>query len=428
MSCHICGRGYDAQRLPFLCPVDARNRLYEGRLAQAHTFMENDKLEKQTSALFEQAPNTAAKAAHLTCAARKAAFDEWASKHQEATDRTAEIIAQADRLRVEVEAAREEIKQRKKALARRKSNLTAVTGGVTERRKTQLENVKAEIVATKADWDLVHDSTASNRAFLCMEAARLYGLRRLKKGSSVKYELGGADIVDLYSLTGATPQAVTISLAHIVHMLNRACQYLAIRLPAEIILPHADYPRPAILSITSSYSYNHDDIPYPGTADHQSEIPLFPHNEPFQQRLPRARPLFLDKPLPVLAKEDPAMYSLFIEGVSLLAHDVAWACCSQGVPVGPEDVLHVGRNLYNLLIGNQLVRGVSSADGASRTPQMGRYSHGAVHSYLGSAEGSDFVRAFKLPNPIKLADRLKSKLSSDAPNPDWELLEDDAWA
>ncbi|KAI6366716.1 autophagy protein 14 [Pyricularia grisea] len=427
MSCYICGRGHHAQRLPFLCPVDARNRLYEGRLAQAHTLIENDRIQQQTNTLIEQPPPTAAKASRSTPAARKVAIDDWASKHQEATDRTAEIIAQADRLKAEVEAAREEIRQRKKTLARRKADLAEATDGIEDKRKKQLDKVKDNIAATRADWDLVHESTASNRAFLCMEAARLYGLRRLKKGSSVKYELGGAEIVDLHSLTGASPQAITISFSHIVHILNRACQYLAIRLPAEIILPHADYPRPAILSITSSYSYNHDDIPYPGSLDQQSELNPLPQDEPFYQRLPRARPLFIDKPLPVLAKEDPAMYSLFIEGVALLAHDVAWACCSQGVPVGPEDVLHVGRNLYNLLIGNQLLRGVSSNDGGNSTPQMGRYSHGAVHSYLGGAEGSDFVRAFRLPNPIKLADRLKSKLSSDAPNPDWELLEDDAW-
>lgn len=59
-----------------------------------------------------------------------------------------------------------------------------------------------------------------------------------------------------------------------------------------------------------------------------------------------------------LAKEDPSTYSLFIEGVVLLAYNIAWACCTQGVPIGDktsyEDVCNMGRNLYSLLIGNQL--------------------------------------------------------------------------
>lgn len=240
MSCYICGRGHHAQRLPFLCPIDARNRLYEGRLAQAHTLIDSDRLKQQTNALIEQPPPTAAKASRSSPAARKAAIDDWASKHQEAIDRTAEIIAQADRLKAEVEAARQEIRQRKKTLARRKSDLAEAADGIEEKRKKQLDKVKDNIAATRADWDLVHESTASNRAFLCMEAARLYGLRRLKKGSSVKYELGGAEVVDLHALTGelalwSTTRAAPLTAANtpclipilLPGILNEICRRLS---------------------------------------------------------------------------------------------------------------------------------------------------------------------------------------------------------
>lgn len=132
----------------------------------------------------------------------------------------------------------------------------------------------------------------------------------------------------------------------------------------------------------------------------------------------------------------------------LLAYDIAWLCCSQGVPIGDkssyEDVCNLGRNLYNLLIGSQLSNNPKSriqqgADetavsgpttdhlGGTSTPTMGRYSHGSVHAFLGSAEGNEFTRNFKLPNPVKLADRLKKKMLSDADGLDWEVLEDDAW-
>jgi hypothetical protein len=59
---------------------------------------------------------------------------------------------------------------------------------------------------------------------------------------------------------------------------------------------------------------------------------------------------------------------------------------------------------------------------------MGRYSHGTAHSYLGNADGADFVRSWKLPNPMKLADRLKAKLLSEVANAEWELLDPGAWA
>lgn len=227
-----------------------------------------------------------------------------------------------------------------------------------------------------------------------------------------------------------------------------ASHYLAIRLPAEITLPHRDYPKPTIFSLASSY--RHDDIQFPGTV-------VLPPSEPREhntKHIPRPRPLYIDKPLLTLAKEDPSTYSLFIEGVVLLAYNIAWACCTQGVPIGDktsyEDICNMGRNLYNLLIGNQLtnnpaarfVQQPSSPDetdvpkspestkdqlGGNHKPMMGRYSHGTVHTFLGSADGNEFTRGFKLPNPVKLADRLKKKMLSDADGLDWEMLNDDAW-
>ena len=256
-----------------------------------------------------------------------------------------------------------------------------------------------------------------------------------------------------------------------------ACHYLSIRLPAEITLPHRDYPRPTIFSLSSSYT--HGDVPFPGTVNLHPNIPSSSSTttsplsanssrRSSSHKTPRARPLFLDKPLHVLAREDGPGHTLFLEGIALLAYNIAWACCSQGVPIGDktsfEDTFSIGRNLYNLLIGNQLInnpvgrifpssaamspstssRGavagsgsrrngaISSSSGSSgfadgKTPvpaSMGRYSHGTTHTYL----GDDMVQTFRILNPNRLADRLKTKLSSESTMPDWEVLEDDAWA
>lgn len=216
--------------------------------------------------------------------------------------------------------------------------------------------------------------------------------------------------------------------------------YLSLRLPAEITPPHDDYPRPTIFSLASSY--RHGDVPFPGSVLIPPPAAPADHNS---KHIPRPRPLYIDKPLLTLAKDDPPAYSLFIEGVVLLAYDIAWVCCTQGVQIGDktsyEDVCNMGRNLYNLLIGHQLgnnptarlLQGevddddVDSPFDPSR-PMMGRYSHGTAHTFLGSSEGTEFMRNFKLPNPVKLADRLKKKLLSDADGLDWEMLGDEAWA
>jgi hypothetical protein len=241
-----------------------------------------------------------------------------------------------------------------------------------------------------------------------------------------------------------SPEVISTSLAHIVHILVLASHYLGIRLPAEITPPHPDYPRPTIFSLASSYK--HGEVPFPGSL--ASQIPPVNEEDGEQGHVPRPRPLFIDKPLPTLAKEDPSAYSFFLEGASLLAYDIAWACCSQGVSFGDkdsyEDVCNMGQNLWRLLIGDQLHRrSVEPTFPSSLTPptgsprnedhgeitnpksMLGRWSHGTLHSFLGGAEGTEFVRNFKIVPPLKLADRLKKRLSSEAPMLEWEKIEGD---
>ncbi len=240
---------------------------------------------------------------------------------------------------------------------------------------------------------------------------------------------------------GLSPEAISTTLAHIAHILALTSHYLAIRLPAEITLPHPDYPRPTIFSLASSYK--HGEVSFPGSL--ASQIPQVA-DDGEQRHVPRPRPLFIDKPLPTLAKEDPSAYSFFLEGASLLAYDIAWACCSQGVSFGDkdsyEDVCNMGQNLWRLLIGDQVHRrSVEPTFPSSLTPptgsprnedhgemtnpksSIGRWSHGTLHSFLGGAEGTEFVRNFKIVPPLKLTDRLKKRLSSEAPMLEWEKIE-----
>lgn len=242
---------------------------------------------------------------------------------------------------------------------------------------------------------------------------------------------------------------ISASLAHVTHLLWLTAHYLAVRLPAEITLPHNDYPRPTVFSLASSY--HHGDVPFPGTS------PLPPDQLDRQfTHVPHPRPLFVDKSLPTLSKEDPSAYNAFIEAVCLLSYDIVWLCRTQGVSVGGdsssisvEDFFSIGRNMYNLLMTSNLQRspqniavassgrasdagpGSSSheaAELARAAPRMGLYSHGTAHTSLASAAGTELMRSFKMPNPVKLADRLRTRLAHENPARDWELIENEGGA
>jgi Vacuolar sorting 38 and autophagy-related subunit 14 len=142
-------------------------------------------------------------------------------------------------------------------------------------------------------------------------------------------------------------------------------------------------------------------------------------------------------------KEDPAAYSYFLEGVALLAYNIAWLCNTQGIAVGEknpfDEVCQMGRNLHSLLIQRNSaeiaslpvpeaikIKSISAGRDASSPTWIGRYSHGTTYYFLGGPEGTELIKSFKLPSPLKLADKLRRKLVGDTA-PDWEVLDDEAW-
>jgi Vacuolar sorting 38 and autophagy-related subunit 14 len=201
MQCDICFRT-GGSRLPFLCPTDARNRLYEPRIQNARVLLEKDALDQQISTLLTRQPKPSGQQSHsLEGPAKGPNLAAILAEKDQAVDRTQQIITQADELRAKVENAREEIAKKKALLSRRKSDLASASNGVDSRRTRQVEDVEKGIRMIKYKWNQGHATTASSRAFLCGEAAKLYGLKRSRKNSGLEeYKIGGISIVDLRTM------------------------------------------------------------------------------------------------------------------------------------------------------------------------------------------------------------------------------------
>ncbi|KAF4125087.1 hypothetical protein GMORB2_3926 [Geosmithia morbida] len=447
MECDICQRGHHPKRLPFLCAVDARNQAYEDRIKHLQVLIDNDDLRRRIQNMLsdkseqqqqqQQPSSNNTNIISTTSASAADALERARGQQFMAEERTTRILEAADKLKSDIKSARDEVQARKADLARRRSDLASISSGLKERRAQQQRDVEVKIKITRFRWSQSAEEMASTRAFLCQEAAGLYGLSRTPRPGSkgkFEYQIGRVPVVNLMDMNSLSPELITTSLGHITRVVILASYYLSIRLPAEITSPHRDYPYPTILNLSSSYRY--PNLPFPGTGPSASSPPS--PSDPSARHLPKPRPLYIHKPLTQLLKDDPAAYSHFIEAVTLLAYDISWLCSSQGTTFSGktsfEDICQIGRNLYNLLMmpfdANQPEsQSKAETDEKDRHNPMwvGRYSHGTMFYFLGGAEGADLIRNFNLPSPTKLADKLKKKLVGDVPAPDWEVLDDDAW-
>ena len=363
------------------------------------------------------------------------------------------ISRHIDELQSSIAAARSTFSQLRFSLDRRRSSLSSLKSSPSP--GPSVPSLQKSINARQHDAALQHATISASRIFLCREAASLYGLRqrRRRRGGSTRedYSIGGIGIVDLRDLNStafprfcfsadppdASPAQITTSLTHLAHLLVLTSHYLSLQLPAEVTLPHRDYPLPTIFTPAASYSSRQ--VPFPGsTPSHSSS------NSPSASRaadfkpFPRPRPLYLDKPLPALSKEDPATYSLFIEGVTLLAWDIAWVCRTQGLYVASnswEEVCPLGRNLWQLLCAPPASQEESTTVSAGSSPAkarappllLGHYSHGAAHAFLGAAEGVEHIRGWKMRSATQVADKVKALLLSEMAGAEWEVLEEREW-
>ncbi|KAJ5884097.1 uncharacterized protein N7473_010983 [Penicillium subrubescens] len=457
MSCLICNSAHSRQ--PFLCPTCARNHLYQLRLGNTRVLLEKESLGRQielavSREVSQKTPSIPSEG--LSTDDHKSspcwALQTISSRQAASSSRRESLAQQIEELKEDLKAKKADISEREANLSRRRSDAESALYQLGEREATILTGVQNTTKRAEHLWHNLHSKTAEARIFLCREAAHLYGLRQKtsRKGDGRhSYVLGGITIVDLKDMNSATPAQISTSLSNIAHLLVLVSHYLSLRLPAEITLPHRNHPTATIYSFAASYNFR-DSSDGSDTAYSSTPSPTASRTEPRTQ--PRPRPLFIDKPLPRLAKEDPGTYALFLEGASLLAWDVAWLCRTQGINLTSdswEDVCNIGKGMWQLLVappaqastlmrafaGRETQVKMKTAKDSPQTtiqrtksfPMLGHYSHGTVHSFIAASEGVEFMRTWKLPTPTKIVDKLKSNLLGEMASAEWEVLEEKEW-
>jgi hypothetical protein len=473
MECDICGKAGNLAH-PLHCITCARSYLEQPRIDLARTLIDKDGVEKHVKAVIEGSGDKSSQHVSLSDSKGGLLVDRQECTHHlnlqrtkaetaETQERMQLIAEQADRLQRQMETTRKQIETQRTANAQRKSDLSSATYGIDSRRANELDKVQQHVKRIEYKSDKMHHDTMELRMQLCTTAAKLAGLkatRRKNKDGSIKdvFNIGPGRlrIWDLRDLNGTESNLVDVlrtdtctdspadqlsaSLGAVAQLLVRVAAYIGIRLPAEITLPHNDYPQPTIFSPASSY--HGKKVAFPGsTPSHSSS------NSPEASRtidprvhLPKPRALFIDRPLGHLSAEDPPAYSSFIEGVSLLAYNVAWLCRTQGMKENFkqwDDVCPMGRSLHRLLISqetyfhqrpeNPLDKDISAKSSLRKTPVVfGQLSHATSHSNVTVAENAQYLSGWSL-SPTKIVDELKAYLLAEQQAQEWDVVKQNEW-
>ncbi|MCJ1232618.1 hypothetical protein MMC14_000571 [Varicellaria rhodocarpa] len=495
MECAICHRPANT-RLPFNCITCARNVVYESRLLHAQVLLQKEDLGKDIERAVAAVPSTntgrspqKGSKSNSGSLPNGILLERLDDERLTATERTRECFNQIQTLHEEIKCFKVDIAKRRKSLAERKAALESAKKNLARRQATDLEPIQTSIDTIESRWQALHTMAVEARVFLCKEVANLYGLQHRKQRKDEvgrdSYIIGGNPIIDLRDInsmytaqhpssqgkgvitltfTDADPAHITVTITHLAHLVHLISHYLSLRLPAEISLPNAKHPYSTISSPLSSYTK--PSLPTPILAKSSSSS-SHPTATTIRSQ-PHPRPLHLEKPLQALAKEDPVAYSLFVDGISLLAWDIAWVCKSQGLDIGAkswEDVCAIGKNMWLLLISppsyirpappsrttsakisnntskltppiNQPQHPQPSLPSAlpadlvpspSPTITLAHFTHNSSNHFFAGAEGAEYLSGWKLANPIRVIEKVKAALASERMGAEWEYLEDGEW-
>jgi hypothetical protein len=145
-------------------------------------------------------------------------------------------------------------------------------------------------------------------------------------------------------------------------------------------------------------------------------------------------------PLSKLAKDDQRQYAYFVEGVTLLAWNIAWLCKSQGMSGFDVDwdICALGRNLWNLLLADRPITETTAEDSSQEAANahlppenypttFGQMSHGTARAFLNSTDGKNVMKDWHLQSPMRAVSKIRDFLSNELQKAEWELLQEAEW-
>ena len=466
MACGICERKFSTRRKPF-CPSCAKAILTPPRIEQAAALLGREKAHTHVEAIVRPGNDGILAALPedadwdaITAGLKTHSSERVEDEKEAVLGRVREITERAEQLRREIEEHKAWITSREEVNTRRRNDLAKEHTQLQKHMTRTLEPIHAATRKARHRLNKVHGRTAEAREYLCKEASSLSGLKKARTAEGkMQYLLSGLPLPSLKELNGINgkitiagidlssgekplvepPELISASMDNLSRFLGICCHYLSVRLPAEIILPHNHFPHAAVLPINSSYKSG--DPRYSGSGS-QTPSPAASRIM-LRNDLSRPRLLQLDRPLPQLLKEDPKTAAFFIEGIALLAYDLAWLCRTQGA--GPlisfDDVCDLGQNLHRLFPGKDdksrpaLNRNVSSAvgrtersfiDNIEAQPRLGSYSHGSARHSLAGYESYELFLDWKT-SVTKLTDQVKSYLRNETARAEWHFVDDTEW-
>ncbi|ETI25989.1 hypothetical protein G647_02766 [Cladophialophora carrionii CBS 160.54] len=460
-SCPVCHEHF-TDDTPGNCASCVTNMLYTCRFDLARVLIEKESLQKKVEAII--GPETEQPLDEETARLRNG----W-QRQQEKIEEQREKELQEDMQRElalrqkEVEVRRAHAQELRANLEQRKANLAVAKDALARHNKQKEQELRESSEKLKAQYDALHNKTVDTRAILCREAASLLRLSHSKKKTKDgtikdRHYIAGLLLPDLKEINNMRCTELTAALGNATRLIFLCAFYLGIRLPAEITLPHRDYPLATIN--TPLTSYLNQRITFPGSGSSLS-VP----SSPTASRLdlgtaPKPRPLYIgsddyNESVAQFAKKEPLAFSYFIEGMSLLAWDAAWLSRTQGFVAGTETwetVCDIGRILYQMILAQpqsaaitrvlsqrdvQLRRRRSSSmsspareEKESTFPaRLGSYSHDSAHTFLGSAAaaGDNPSRNWRLNRYAMISDPLRKHLLTEMNNAEWELLDEQEW-
>lgn len=462
MECDICERFFDKARKP-ICASCAQVTLYESRIQQVTSLLSRENAHTHSEAIVRPGNDGVLAALPqdadwdaITSAAKKHNSERAEAEQERVKARIAAIAEQAETLKRQMEDYRSYIEETKVKNQKRRQEIATEHQELEKRKSQALNPVQHAKQKAAQRVERIHTKTIDARAYICRHSSNLNGIHQLRDAHGKhtgRYQLNGLTLPNLKELNSAIdppePSSHSRSDAHvpehhaqinacldnICHLLGVWCHYLSVRLPAEVILPHSDFPHAAILPERSSYKMN--DLPYPTPLASHPTSPSASRLLQEQRNLPRPRLLHLDRPLSRLAKEDPKTFGLFVEGAMLLAWDVAWLCRSQGIATinSFDEVCDIGRNIWMLSLSQQgprsdrstpdrRSRGDSEGVAARKSTAFGTFSHGNLRHFLAGHEGAMLMSEWRLSQPHRLMDKLRNHLLLEITGAEWDVLDE----